>query len=330
MTKNVNSAHRFFMPMMKNAEETFNCFLQPDFILELNHLLEYRDENLLDEQVLAQKFPLVNKLEVEFFHCVLNTYHEIEQLLFLSSPLIHPQIRNQVKRDFNALKKQVKGSNLKAIVKKNNETEVHFTKGWDGENRPSEFESPPDQLVERFVENRRWYSEYGKFLNKMLERYEFELRFFIEDGFRTAITSEKHLESQKEHKSKSESTLADVSFENYLLKKERFYELCDKLSVPLAYGKFDETKFIRKTGNEYKWTGGAGRGKGIYPLGAFIRCLYLNDILSLPNNEMEKVARSFLVFFHVQLTKSTANTLARQISDNGNPHISFFKELISE
>lgn len=319
------------MPMMNLAASTFEEFIKPEFVSEISDLLQYRDTNKVSDSLLIRKYPRVNDLEIRFEHDVLNAYHEIEQLLSLASPLLHEQIRTQVQSDFEDLKKSIQVKNLKDNLSKFNRTETKTVIFRGGKVDKKASDKIPNPTIEHLLADRSLFTSYQTYLEELLNRFEFELRFFIESGFETILTSEKHIGNPLSRGSNDKtSSLSDDDLEGYILDKVRFIEICELLTHPRVLGNGKSMILLLKTESGYKWIGRKRKGIGIDRLGALLRRLLELGILAIPIGKKEKVARATLDHFKIERSNSTAGTLAKAIENTGGEDNLFFKALIPQ
>lgn len=252
----------------------------------------------MDELTMIREYPEVQEIETSFLLTIIEMYHEIEQLLFVSPPLLHESLRSQLRDDLKEFKKMYSPAGVKKEIK-----------GYNHDRQLPE--------VEALLKDKEIFKEYHGFISYLASRFEKELMFFTQEGFETVITSESHImENQPERKAEQPSTFIDPSLSKLVRDEERFLKVCEHYLAPVDHKKKTYV-LMRKESDGYHWKGPVK--KGIPALGALLYYMMMQDILYF-DAPYEGSARTFLSFFHVDFTKSTTEYLSEQFQ---KPHINW-------
>lgn len=266
--------------------------LEPDLVSTLYGLILYSRKKHLTEWDITVVYPLVRQFEDSLWDHLDVMVDEVHQLFFITSPQQHEQIRNQLRRDIAQLQKDWNVANVKKKVEERNL-----------------FDSYPQ--AEKLLKDKMMFSQYYGYISYLVEQFELRLAPYFAENFETSFYSTGTYETQP---IKRPSPLVDPEISALIKDQDRFQKVCEHYIKPIKY-KNGTHAFVSKREDEYYWKG-KGSHKGIPELATLLVFMNKKEILHPFEGSYQGIARTFLHYFNIEQSRSTAETLVRCIDNH--------------
>lgn len=284
-------------------------------VKEIFEIIKFREKKKLDEGELARRFKKVNDAEINFNYQVENMYWEVEQLLNLTPPYFHKEIRKQIRLNIKLVEGEFDKKNLILEIETANNREKYFYKEKTGEKRIGYGPVEKFEKIDLKIISKPYFDEYLQYLNNVVSIFKHKLSFFLTENDETPITTNKPVE----HLSNIKSLFTEVDVQTFVLDWRKFESKCHEYTQEI---KDEKSKLSYKpiyydeANKKFHWRG--TKKSGIPFLGQFLRRLFELGIIKL--FPKEKAARAFMIFFNIPLTKSGPNFLARQFDKTNSSY----------
>lgn len=266
----------------RQAKSLLRSLFEPEMVKQIVHIIRFKQENLIDQRVMNYKFPKMNSFEEEFLKTTEDMCDEVEQLLFLSSPILHESLEAQIREDIRDIREQYSASEVREDL-----NQIRFI---------------PE--VDELLLDKDMFQEYHDFILHLLNSYDLTTWIFTKPN-----TEESLLQTLRD---KQRSSLIDPTIKEMIRDDVKFDKVCKRFLSPVEYkGKKHLMMYKDKDGN-YLWKGTQKRG--IPALASLLYHLILKDVIIVDYN-FALTGRTFLNFFGMKIDKHSVDFFRKNIKE---------------
>lgn len=294
--------YQFQLPMFREALRCFKQFFEQRVVVEVYELLNNMGSQGVPEHLLARKFPNLYQAELDFEYALVGFLDEMNQLKFVSPPIVFELIYEQAQSVLNDLEKNISKKEVINTVTTSNRESLHYRKRWDGELRPFTEDIEQDSRITKLLSESDHFQCYLEFVTYRGGQLLNSINWLNKGESQTIVAGNKG------------PFFIPLSIDRVVKDVKAFERICKKLCEPIPDEEIRKNRLPILQPEVHGFALVGVTGVGIPVVASIIIRLIDLDVYSFPSNRTTH-GDFFLKYFNINSTASRLKLLVRLIGN---------------